>query len=110
MVNFSDLSKMAEKLDVSGLVKNVKSMVNPDQAATASGVAGSVDADALSQKMVEITAALQTLDKAIPVLCKEIENLKKSVPVPQVVSKPEAPATEAPASSETDKPEEGPKP
>ncbi len=112
MVNFSDLSKMAGKLDVAGLVKNVKSMVNPDQAAM---VAATTEAagDPLSQKMVEVNAALQSLvsataqqaeavskmSKALAGLSHEIEALKK--PDAQAAS----PAVSA--AGATEKPEVG---
>ena len=93
MVNFSDLSKMTEK-HVSGFVKNVKSMVNPEHAAAESAkspIQGIESGDALGQKIGEIKALMQALEnghaehekkmnvlnKALNSLYQEIENWKK---------------------------------
>ena len=114
MVKFTDFSKFKDKLDVSSMVKNVKSMVNPDHAALGSAAANAPTAgDPLSQKMAEITTAVQSIatanaqqadavkniNQAITALNKEIAALKKtSVPV---TSQAASMATPAPTPSPT---------
>lgn len=118
MVNFSDLSKMAGKLDVSGLVKNVKEMVSPGQAADAAAATTPISGDALSQKIAEITVSVQGLTVAHAKQAEQITELNKAL---EQLSTQAASATAAPAtpntaevatpaaSPETDKPEENPK-
>ena len=124
MVKFTDFSKFKDKLDVSSMVKNVKSMVNPDHAALGSAAANAPTAgDPLSQKMAEITTAVQSIatanaqqadavkniNQAITALNKEIAALKKtSVPVTSQAASmatpaptPAADAQETPAASTT---------
>lgn len=115
MVNFSDLSKMAGKFDVSGLVKNVKTMVNPGHAADVAAAATPLSGDALSQKIAEITASVQALTAAHTKQAEQITELNKAleqlrvqaasaaIPTPAQPSTAEA-ATLA-ASAETDKPD-----
>lgn len=79
MVNFSDLSKMAGKLDVSGLVKNVKEMVNPGHAADAAAALTPVSGDALNQKIAEITASIQALTAAHAKQAEQMIELNKAL-------------------------------
>ena len=78
MVNFSDLSKMAGKLDVSSLVKNVKEMINPGQTANAAP-ATPLSGDALSQKIAKITASVQALTAAHAKQVEQMAELNKAL-------------------------------
>ena len=99
MVNFSDLSKMAGKLDVSGLVKNVKEMVSPGQAAAAAAATTPITGDALSQKIAEIKTNIQALTAAHAKQAEQIAELNKALE--QLSVQAASAAAAAPAASNT---------
>ena len=109
MSKLPDLGKLAGKLDVEGLMENVKSMLNTDMR-----VSGAPDGDSVGKKLEEISALAHKLSDEHAKHTAELERLKSLVKSlydelhPKVAAmkqaapaaKPAEPAKEAPKAEE----------